>query len=108
MGAASVIAVTQIVTLEHPDALLVAAVCVFAVAIPILFKLSFKPVPDNGKPGENLKPHLFYFAVLILDFLGFGLIFFHFGRVAGCAFVASALFAVWLLLRDAREAGRKP
>jgi hypothetical protein len=106
MAGLSLIAVTQILTVDHPDKSLVSAVCIFAVAIPLLVNFYMRsPRIETLRVGHpDFRLAVCYLLVLGFDTLGFALIFFHFGRRPGFLFVASFVAAnLWFLWRGLKE-----
>jgi hypothetical protein len=99
LAGASLIATTQILT-TNLDLPLTGAVWIFAICLPLLLLSSIQPgigqIDDNLDQfsASELKAFKRFMVVALADILGFTLLFFHFGLIAGCLFCGSCLFAL--------------
>lgn len=94
LAVSTVVAITQILTLSHLDWWLTIAVWCFATALPLLIAVSINPIrplliPQGVKvvmPPVAVRDFHVFLLVCAVDIVGFALIFFHFGLIAGCLF----------------------
>ena len=94
LAVSTVVAITQILTLSHLDWWLTIAVWCFAIALPLLIAVSINPIrplliPQGVKvvmPPIAVRDFHVFLLVCAVDIVGFALIFFHFGLIAGCLF----------------------
>jgi hypothetical protein len=96
MGASSFIAVTQILTLERLDWQLRGAIGIFALCIPAFARIWFRiPRPEDQQDKKgHAERTLDVLSICILDFVGFALMFFHFGWLPGTLFLVSSAMAL--------------
>jgi len=101
----SLVTVTQIAIIECPSKLLLVAVCFFAVAIPGLATAYLvAPIRDDITPDqrtpEEIEAFQWFVIVMLIDVIGFALLFIHLGKVAGVLFVMSVIWSLQLLVRQ--------
>ena len=98
LAAASLVAITQILT-TTPDKALLVAVWIFAFCLPLLVSAAIHSPVKRVAPFSELtvlekRAFGWVLYVVLCDVVGFALVFFHFGIVAGVAFLLSCLLAL--------------
>lgn len=100
MAGASLIAVTQILTVDCPDNSLTWAVCIFAFSIPLLVSFYLRPprIEKIRVHEPGFMAAFGYLFLLAFNAAGFAMVFFHFGLIPGFLFVVSFIAANALFL----------
>lgn len=112
LAAAAVVVVTQILTVDRPDKLLFSAVLIFAIDLPFLVGFWLKPPTLTSRQVDPRDPtdseamaFLDFCCLVLLEIVGFTLVFFHFGLTPGVLFVVCVLLTLFSLVGSENPKG---
>ena len=103
LAAASLVAITQILT-TTPDHFLLIAIWIFAFCLPFLVVVAVDPPVTRRAPfaeltQEEVRALAWFLILALMDVVGFVCVFFHFGVIAGILFLLACFLAFGFVTR---------